>query len=150
MIILACDFFEKVFGEEHRELGFLTEAFETIIDWGHFPRTQWSKECLRENFDSIIEHLENADSSKCVLPLFPDAETYRQDLLWFAKIFRMFTEQNPDRTKIKQLYWDKCLDIYNYIPKASDDRAEWASNDFAKAFSREKTWYEPTTYNDFK
>ncbi|MBQ0105470.1 MAG: hypothetical protein KBT47_05490, partial [Armatimonadetes bacterium] len=36
--IAACDFFEKVFGEEHRELGELFEAFEVVQGWGHHPR----------------------------------------------------------------------------------------------------------------
>ena len=148
--IAACDFFEALYGNEHRELGELFEAFEVLIDWGHFPRHQWSKESLREAYLKIIEHLENADSSECVLPIFPDAETYRKDILWFAKLFLKFTEDNPDRDLIKKEYWDMCLDIYNYIPKAVDDRAEWASRDFAKAFSREKTWFEPSTYNDFE
>jgi len=128
----SCDFCEKVFGKENRILGELFEAFEVVNGWGHHPRHDWSKADLIEAYDEIIERLEKADMSKCELPLFPDPETHRQDLLWFAKEFRKLAGDNPDREAIKKEYWDKSLAIYNVIPMSADERADLAATNFSK------------------
>ena len=130
--MISRDFCAKVFGEEHAILGELFEAFEVVKGgWGHYPRRQWSKEVLMDKYRQMIEHLEAADMSKCKLPLFPDPETYRQDLLWFARMFLEMAGPNPDRERIRKDYWNKALAIYDSIPMSADERAELAARQFA-------------------
>ncbi|MBR4748267.1 MAG: hypothetical protein IK083_01665 [Abditibacteriota bacterium] len=130
--MISGDFCAQVFGEEHRALGELFEAFE-IVDtgWGHFPRHQWSRQALRETYGEMIEHLEAADVSRCSLPLFPDPEEYRNDLLWFARIFLELAGDDPDRQSVRQRYWEKSMKIYDYIPMSEDKRADFSADLFA-------------------
>ena len=126
------EFCVAVFGEEHAALGELFEAFEVVPGWGHYPRRQWSKEVLVGKYDEIIERLEAADAWRCSLPLFPDPEAYRQDLLWFARRFQEMAGPNPDRERIRREYWEKSLAIYDVIRMSADPRAERAARDFSE------------------
>jgi len=130
--VVSRDFCVRVFGEQHAALGELFEAFEVVKGWGHYPRRQWSKEVLVEKYDEIVEHLEAADGSRCSLPLFPDPETYRRDLLWFARKFREMAGPGPDREKIRKEYWARSLGIYDVIPMSADPRAEAAARQFSE------------------
>ncbi len=129
------EFCVKVFGKEHAEMGELFEAFEVVQGWGHYPRRKWSKDALIEKYDLMIEHLEAADMSKCALPLFPDPETYRQDLLWFGRRFREMAGPNPDRERIRKEYWEKSLSIYDSIRMSVDERAHAAAQGFSQILS---------------
>jgi len=129
--LVSRDFCAKVFGEEHAALGELFEAFEVVKGWGHYPRRHWSKETLTEKYTEMIERLEAADVSACALTLFPDPETYKKDILWFARTFRELAGPNPDRERIRRDYWKKALSVYDNIPMSADERAELAARQFA-------------------
>ena len=133
--VVSREFCAKVFGKEHAEMGELFEAFEVVQGWGHYPRRKWSKDGLVEKYDLMIEHLEAADMSKCALPLFPDPETYREDLLWFARRFREMAGPEPDRERIRQEYWEKSLSIYDSIRMSVDQRAHAAAQSFSQILS---------------
>jgi hypothetical protein len=135
---LSREFCRKVFGEEHARLGELFEAFEVVRGWGHYPRRQWSKKVLRVVYAEIIERLEAADVSRGSLPLLPDPETYRADLLWFARMFYELAGEQPDRTQIRKAYWKKALSIYDSIPMPADERAEYAAQGFSEVLMRKE------------
>ncbi len=126
------EFCAQVFGEEHAAIGELFEAFEVVQGWGHYPRRRWSKEVLRATYAELAERLEAADMTKCRLPLAPDPETYRQDLLWFARAFLELAGPAPDREKVRRAYWQKSLDIYDVIPMSADERAAAAARGFSQ------------------
>ena len=81
----------------------------------------------------IIEHLEAVKPSACMLPIFPDPETYRQDLLWFARKYHEMTGPNPNRALIAWQYWDKAYAIYQQVPMGSLT-AENSCWNFANSF----------------
>jgi len=125
------EFCSRVFGEEHATLGELFEAFEVVNGWGHYPRRQWSKTVLTNKYAEMIDRLEAADVTGCDLPLFPDPETYRQDTLWFARMFLEMAGPKPDRERIRTDYWNRALAIYDHIPMSADKRAELAARQFS-------------------
>ncbi|MHB0939946.1 MAG: hypothetical protein ACYC6A_26415 [Armatimonadota bacterium] len=134
--LVSREFCRQVFGAEHAILGELFEAFEVVPGWGHYPRRQWSREVLHEVYREIAERLEAADMTQCALPLFPDPETYRQDLLWFARKFQEMAGPNPDRERIRREYWEKALAIYDVIRMSADPRAEMAAEQFSNILNR--------------
>jgi hypothetical protein len=140
---LSRRFCAEVFGAEHAILGELFEAFEVVKGWGHYPRRQWSKPVLRAHFAEIIDRLEAADVSGCTLPLFPDPETYRQDLLWFARQFHTMAGPDADRTAIRAAFWQRALAIYDVIPMSADARADAAADGFSQILAQDGTWKEP-------
>jgi hypothetical protein len=130
--IVSRNFCEQVFGEANAILGELFEAFEVVNGWGHYPRRKWSREVLRGVYAEIIERVESADMSKCTLPIYPDPESYRQDILWFARQFHEMAGPAPDREKIRKAYWQRALEIYDTIPMSVDERAEEAATQFSR------------------
>lgn len=137
---LSRQFCSRVFGPEHAELGELFEAFEVIQGWGHHPRRKWSREVLRAKYREIIDRLEAVDLSKCDLPLYPGVETYRDDLLWFARQFEAMASPEVDREAIRKAYWARALSIYEHIPMSADARAENAARSFSAALSKDGSW----------
>ena len=87
---------------------------------------------MRNVYAEMIDRLEAADVSRCALPLFPDPETYRQDLLWFARQFLAMAGPNPDREAIRRAYWERALAIYDVIPMSVDERAEHSARQFSQ------------------
>lgn len=137
---LSREFCAAAFGAEHAELGELFEAFEVVPGWGHYPRRRWSKSVLRGKYREMIDRLEAADPGRCGLPLFPPIETYRDDLLWFARRFEEMAGPDPDREAIKKAYWARALTIYDHIPMSADARAEAAAKSFSSTLGRDGTW----------
>ena len=128
---LSTHFCSSVFGPEHKDLGNLFKVFELApiprVDkhdpqWAEKTRTPyhnyqgWTKNDCHRAFELIIEHLEAAKASDCKLPIFPDPETYRKDLLWFAHKYHEMTGPNPNRALIAWQYWEKAYAIYQRVP----------------------------------
>jgi hypothetical protein len=86
-------------------------------------------------YAETIERLEAADMSSCALPLYPDPETYRDDLLWFARRFLEMAGPEPDRKRIRHQYWQRALSIYDHIPMSADRRANASAERFAAILS---------------
>ena len=116
-------------------MGELFEAFEVLPAWGHYPRRRWSAEFAHSVYLQMIEHLEAADVSNCDLPLFPSPEQYRQDLLWFARMFGRLAAPDVDRDAVRREYWQRSLHIYDHIPMSADERAEEAGRQFSQIFA---------------
>ncbi|MBN1863470.1 MAG: hypothetical protein JW808_01075 [Victivallales bacterium] len=133
--LVSREFCGKVFGTQHEMLGELFEAFEVVKGWGHHPRRNWSRQEAHRAYTKIIDHLENADTDKCSLPLFPSPAEYHRDLLWFARMFARLSGPNPDRDAIRKEYWQNCLSIYDKVPMSVDERAESAAKQFSQLFS---------------
>lgn len=129
---ISRQFCTQVFGPEQAILGELFEAFEVVNGWGHYPRRRWSKEVLRAKYAEIIDRLEAADVSRCQLPLFPDPQSYRQDLLWFARKFHELAGPAPDRDRIRKEYWQRAMAIYDGIPMSVDERADLSARTFSQ------------------
>lgn len=129
------EFCRRVFGAEHEILGELFEAFEVVKGWGHYPRRKWSRQEAHRAYLKISDHLRQANTDKCDLPLFPSPKQYHADLLWFANMFVKLSEPNPDREAIRKEYWNKSLSIYDNVPMSADERAEAAAKGFSRILS---------------
>ena len=149
---LSTRFCASVFGAEHEPLGELMKLFgvesameglteylagvgDQLVDSSRQrPVTSWTGKELNRAFGRMIEHLEAAKPAACTLPIFPDPETYRQDLLWFARKYHEMTGPNPNRALIAWQYWGKTYGIYNQVPLGSLT-AEGACRRFADSFA---------------
>ena len=127
---LSSEFTRLVFGDP--EIGILMEAFEIVPGWGHYPRREYAKKELQADFQKLISRLEKCRGAKCEIPLFPDSETYRKDLVWHAQNFLEMTGENADRVKIRRRYKNMALSIYDTIPMSVDARSEAAADGYAK------------------
>jgi hypothetical protein len=133
--LVSREFCRRVFGPEHEMLGELFEAFEVVNGWGHHPRRLWSREESHRAYLKIIDHLEQANTAHCDLPLFPSPQEYHHDILWFAKMFAKLSGSSPDREGIRKEYWQRTLNIYDNVPMSVDERAEAAAKGFSQVLS---------------
>jgi hypothetical protein len=133
---LAGDFFAKVFGEPGR--GFVDDyrLFEVIPDWGSYdvvkmPRAEYHR---RMNaFASRLEEAKNSVNGGAIL--HPDPETYRQELVFFAKLFADLTAPHPDYDALEKSYWNRVYRIYDSLPDHVDPRPRGNTDRFIRHFA---------------
>jgi hypothetical protein len=86
---VLADYGRLVFGEPLASVGPLLEEFEVIPDWGYYPPFPYSPTRLRESMTRLLPLLEKVDVTREPrLPLQPGIRRYRDELLFFAKLFR--------------------------------------------------------------
>lgn len=126
---LAAEFTEKVFGDGR--IGPLMRAFEIVPGWGYEP-TPYRRDELVEMLDELIGRLERAKGKRSALPIFPDEETYRLDLLWHAENFREMLRGEADRDEMRERYRRRALSIYEKAPLAVDERSALSALGYSK------------------
>ncbi len=132
---VAGDFFAKLFGESGPALVDDYRLFEVIPDWGSYdvvklPRTEYHKRmcALADRLEDVKQQV-NANAI-----LFPDPETYRQELLFFARLFADLTAPHPDYDALKQVYWRRVYRIYDSLPEHVDPRPRANTERFVRHF----------------
>jgi hypothetical protein len=126
---LAAEFTEKVFGDG--KIGPLMRAFEIVPGWG-YEETPYSRKELLSMLDELLWRLEAAKGRESALPLFPDEETYRQDLVWHAENFRAMLRGEADRDEMRERYRRRALSIYEKAPLAVDERSALSALGYSK------------------
>ena len=66
--------------------------------------------------------------------LFPDPEKYRQELVFFARLFADLTAPHPDYDALKQVYWNRIYRIYDRLPDHVDPRPRGNTERFVRHF----------------
>ena len=69
----------------------------------------------------------------------PDATTdhpekYRQELVFFARLFADWTAPHPDYDALKQVYWNRVYRIYERLPDHVDPRPRGNTERFVRHF----------------
>ena len=133
---VAADFFAKIFGESGRTLVDDYRLFEVIPDWGSrgvvkMPRAEYHQRMLA--LAGRLEDLKSTTNSSAVL--FPDPETYRQELLFFARLFSDLTATKPDYETLKRDYWNRVYRIYDRLPNHVDPRPRGNTDRFVRHFT---------------
>ena len=82
--------------------------------------------------DELLWRLEAAKGRESALPLFPDEETYRQDLVWHAENFRAMLRGEADRDEMRERYRRRALSIYEKAPQAVDERSALSALGYSK------------------
>ena len=80
----------------------------------------------------LLWRLEAAKGKEPALPIFPDAETYRQDLVWHAENFRAMLKEEANRDEMRERYRRRALSIYEKAPLAVDERSALSALGYSK------------------
>jgi hypothetical protein len=83
-------------------------------------------------YNNFASHLLCAVNSGAVL--FPDPEMYRQELVFFARLFADLTAPHPDYDALKQVYWNRVYRIYDRLPNHIDPRPRGNTERFVRHF----------------
>jgi hypothetical protein len=120
---LAGDFYEGLFGSEGRKVVPYLVYFEVIRDWGNYhqielPRREYHQKMCE--LEAILEALSARENPP--FHVHPSPETYRQELLFFARFFREVSGEAPDYAELRQSYWQRVYAIYDQLPQHVDPR----------------------------
>ena len=132
---LAGDFFARLFGEAGRAFVQDYRLFEVIPDWGSYDVVKLPRIEYHHRMGTFIERLEDAKRTvNTSAVLFPDPETYRQELVFFARLFADLTAPHPDYDALKQVYWNRVYRIYDTLPNHVDPRPRGNTERFVRHF----------------
>lgn len=120
---LAQTFFTKIFGESGRAFVADYRLFEVIPDWGAYDVVKMPRMEYHKRMSAFADRLEDARNSvNNAAILHPDPETYRQELVFFARLFADLTGSHPDYDALKKTYWNRVYRIYDSLPDHVDPR----------------------------
>ena len=132
---LAGDFFVKVFGEKGRAFADDYRLFEVIPDWGSYGVVKLPRAEYHTRMSAFVERLEDAKGAvNSGAVLFPEPEKYRQELVFFARLFADLTAPHPDYDALKQVYWNRVYRIYDRLPDHVDPRPRGNTERFVRHF----------------
>lgn len=133
---VAGDFYAALFGEAGRELVSYLPLFEVIKDWGNYVDIDLPREMYHSRMAELAERLQDlAGQERDTLILAPSAPAHREELLWFATLFRDLSAPNPDYEKLQQRYWQRVYAIYDSLPEHVDPRPRQATGRLCAFFA---------------
>jgi len=134
--VIAADFFEKVFGPKGRALAAYMSLFEVVPDWGHYGGVDLSREELHRKMNELASLLEALRGEVRADAVFhPSPETYRQELLFYARLFADLSGPGPDFDALRQRFWDRVYRIYDHLGDHVDPRPRNATENLIRHFS---------------
>jgi len=135
-------FYTKLWGERAGELAEVLPVFEVYQDWGNHEKIKISKTDFHQAMLRGVEILEKCSAGAMAdRPFSPDPETYRQELIFFFKIFRDLSAPRADFDALRSVYWKRVYAIYDHLPDHVDPRPK-ANTDRLIDFFRRPTWEE--------
>jgi hypothetical protein len=136
---VAGDFFEAIFGPGSREMVDHYQLFEVIPDWGSYGAVRIPRSIYHRLMNELVEMLRGLHPRPSPgLMLHPSPATYRDELLFFARLFAELSGPSPDYAALKQRYWDRVYRIYDELPDHVDPRPRHAKDRLVKHFARWK------------
>lgn len=117
------EFFTRLFGSEAAAIVADLPLFEVIKDWGNYlsidlPRTGYHRRMTA--LADLLDSLQAGSGSG--LRLYPAAETYRRELLFFARLFADLSAPDPDYNRLAADYWRRVYPIWDHLPRHVDPR----------------------------
>jgi hypothetical protein len=108
---------------------------EVIPDWGHYVTLEITRAGLHARMAELADALRSLDSSKAPdIPFHPALPHYRQELLFFAELFRDLSSASPDYDALRKRYWQRVYAIYDHLPQHVDPRPHAAADHLIQFF----------------
>jgi hypothetical protein len=132
---VAQEFFERVFGGPGRGIVDHYRLFEAIADWGCYETVRMPRTLYHRLMTELVEMLEGVERSvRTDAVLHPSAEAYRQELLFFARLFAELSGPSPDYDALRKAYWQRVYPIYDSLPAHVDPRPHHATDRLVNHF----------------
>jgi hypothetical protein len=132
---LATEFFTSLFGAVGDQIPGLYRLFECLPDWGSYHPVKMARAAYHRKMADLVEVLAEARKTVNTSRAFhPQPEWYRQELLFYACLFRDLTATSPDYDTLKNNYWQHVYAIYDQLPDHVDPRPRGNTNRFIEHF----------------
>ena len=123
-----------------RMTGPVLGVFEVVQDWGNYVHIELTREAYHKKMVEFVELLNTlADQDDDKVPFFPAPEEYRQEMLFFARLFADLSDTSPDYDALARQYWSRVYAIYDHLPQHVDPRPKMATDGLIRFF---REWKE--------
>jgi hypothetical protein len=132
---LAGEFLSAMLGPAGRDLVPLLPLFEVIRDWGNYrdirmPRAEYhAKLCVMRD---ILEGAGGQETD--VYPVIPSPRAWREELLFWARLFADLSAPAPDYDALHDRYWHRVYAVYDCLPEHVDPRPRQATRALIRHF----------------
>jgi hypothetical protein len=135
---VAGDFCAAVLGPQGRDVVPYLPLFEVVRDWGNYHVLDLDRESYHRRLRELCTLLDDlAGEERDTLALHPGPAAYREELLWFARLFRDLSAPGADLEALGRRYWERVYGIYDHLPAHVDSRARHGT---AKILDFFRTW----------
>lgn len=139
---MAKAFYRNLFGSVGESIVDYLPIFEVIPDWGNYSAPGLSKEEIQKKAKAFIDLLETCrESVSGNTAFFPSPDRYREELLWYARLFAELSRPRADYDELYARYWNRVYRIYDALPEHVDPRPVNASRniiDYFRFFGKKK------------
>lgn len=126
--VLTRRFHEQLFVEEADALLQALPLFEVIPEWGNYEKVDIDRASYHRHMTEAAECLRDITIRPSGgLPFHPSPEAYRQELLFFLRLFAELSGSSCDYRKCKEQYRQRVYGIYDRLPVHVDPRPELAA-----------------------
>ncbi|RJP32346.1 MAG: hypothetical protein C4527_06220 [Candidatus Omnitrophota bacterium] len=134
-IEIATQFYFQLFGDTGRMLPDYLPLFEIVPDWGNTQQIQLSRQEFYKKMKQFCELLESLQPvGDGNMALHPGVDRYREELLFFARLFTCLTGPTPDYDQLEREYWRRVYAIYDFLPDHVDPRPKHATANLIRFF----------------
>ena len=134
---VAREFFRQVFGDSGPALVDYYRLFEVIPDWGCHSSVRMPRGIYHRLMSELVSLLDDIRPSvQTGVALHPSPEAYRQELLFFARLFAELSAPAPDYEALQNRYWQRVYRIYDQLPNHVDPRPRHATARLIDHFAR--------------
>lgn len=132
---VAGEFLEGVLGPRGRELIPLLPLFEVVRDWGNYREIRLERADYHEKMRALAALLEQTPvRGDPAWPVFPSPEAWREEMLFFARLFAELSGPEPDYDALHDRYWSRVYAIYDRLPEHVDPRPRHATKALVRQF----------------
>ncbi len=132
---VAGEFLEAVFGADGKKLVPRLPLFEVIRDWGHYDEINLGRGEYHSKMLEMTELLESlAGKERSAYPVFPSPSAWREELLFYSRLFADLSAPSPDYDSLHDRYWGKVYGIYDHLPEHVDPRPRTATRSLVRHF----------------
>lgn len=138
--VLAGDFLADTLGPTARDLAPLLPLFEVVKDWGSYREIDLPRDEYRASLKRMVEILEGcAGKERATYSIFPSPAAWREEMLFFARLFVDLAAPAPDYALLRTRYWKRVYAIYDHLPAHVDPRPQYAADNLIRRFREWKT-----------
>jgi hypothetical protein len=134
-VAVAIEYFEAFFGSDAHEIVECYPVFELVQDWGYYSGDLRPLPEVHEKAKRLVQILSDASVKSPPYAFICDPETYRKELLFYARIFADLSDDSPDFDALTSRFWDRVYAIYDDLPTHVDPRPKAATKRFIEMFS---------------
>jgi hypothetical protein len=132
---VARSFLQGILGTQGREVAAALPLFEVVRDWGGHEKVDLDLAGYHKKMRELVDLISSL-RAKASGTFHPEPESYRKELLFYARLFRDLSSPSPEYDELRQRYWYHVYRIYDRLPAHVDPRPGRATDSLVDHFRK--------------